>query len=459
MIKAKKIVILLLIFYLFLPQKIWAGIDFDKGKIIEDNDLFDCEDMSLVDIQKFLQKRNGTLQSYQAMDVNGQKKSAAEIIFDSANRHGINPKFLLVMLQKEQSLVEDDSPSQKQYDWATGYGVCDNCDPDDIKLSEYKGFGIQVDNAAALQKWYLENRNNGWLKFSGQTYVIDEQNIFIKNQATANLYNYTPHIAGNLNFWKIWNRWFNQKYPDGTLLQVKGQPGVWLIKDGFRRPFLTKSALVSRYNAKNIIFINQTELENYALGNPIKYANYSLLIDSKNNVYLLVDDILKPFESKEVLRIFGYNPEEFEPIIDAELSAFDIGEKIGLSSAYPAGALLQNKNNGGVYYVEDGVKHPVLSKDILQINFPKYKLTTVSTDELDKFIAGESVKLRDGELIKTADNPIVYAIANGEKHPIANADSFLRFGYKWQNIKIVKSESLANLALGDVLDYYEKNNN
>ncbi|MFA6536858.1 MAG: hypothetical protein WCT18_00490, partial [Patescibacteria group bacterium] len=312
--------------------------------------------------------------------------------------------------------------------------------------------GTQVDRAAGLQRWYVENSQNGWLKVKGGTYIIDGHTITIKNQATANLYNYTPHVAGNFNLWKIWNRWFNQKYPDGSLLQVKDEAGVWIIKQGLRRPFLTRSALISRYNVKNIIIVNKKEMEQYPLGNPIRYSNYSLLINPKQEVYLLVDDILRPFENKEVLRTLGYNPEEFEPITDQEFSSFAIGETIGMNSAYPVGALLQNKQNGAVFYVENGIKKPIITKDILKINYPKFKLTPVSPEELDKFTLGETVRLNDGELVKAKDNATVYVIGNGEKHPIANASVFKTLGYNWKNVQVVEPKSLENLPLGEVID-------
>jgi len=63
-------------------------------------------------------------------------KSAAQIIYDVAQSQGVNPRVLLVLLQKEQILVTDDWPVEIQYRSATGYGCPDTsvCD------SQYYGF-------------------------------------------------------------------------------------------------------------------------------------------------------------------------------------------------------------------------------------------------------------------------------------------------------------------------------
>ena len=49
-------------------------------------------------------------------------------------------------------------------------------------------------------------------------------------------------------------------------------------------------------------FEGKSELEKYPIGAPIKFANYSLFRTPDKEVYLLVDDKLRHFESAEVLR-------------------------------------------------------------------------------------------------------------------------------------------------------------
>jgi len=452
--KIKKTIVILIIVILgfasFTPRVLAA--DFDNGYIISDSDLTSYNSMTLAEIQTFLDNRAGTLGKFVTVDAFGVMRSAAEIIYQAAQTYKINPKFLLVMLQKEMSLVEDRTPKQSQYDWAMGYAVCDDCSVQDAGVLLSKGFGLQVDKAAGAQRWYIENTKNGWLKTPGKTYTIDGQTVTIQNQATANLYNYTPHILGNFNFWKIWNNWFSQFYPDGTLLQAEGEKTYWLLQNGMRREFASKTILVSRYDVNKVITISKNELQKYPVGTPIKFTNYSLLQTPDKNVYLLVDDQLRQFESNEVVRKIGYNPEEFEQITLEELNFFQLGEKITLETIYPSGKLLQDNKTGGVFFVQDGKKHPLITKDILKINFPNEKLKKVTTKDLDKYETFDSVKLPDGEIVKTAKESTVYIISNGTKRPVSSGSVFERLGYKWKNVKTVQEKTLSNLPLGAVIN-------
>lgn len=444
--------IFLIILFAFAPAILCFAVEFDGGYVISDSDMFDYQSMSLSDIQDFLKKKNGTLDDYIAPDKNNAMKSAAEIVWNASQEYKINPKFILVMIQKEQSVVEDDLPKATQYDWAAGYGVCDSCDLNDPALLVYKGFGTQIDRLAGSQRWYVEHKNDAWLKQAGKSYVIDGQNVLISNQATANLYNYTPHIKGNYLYWQIWNRWFTQTYPDSSLLQAQGEPGIWLIQNGQRRPFFSKGAFLSRYDFASVVVVSKNELNKYEIGAPIKFPNYSLLQSPLDEVFLLDNDKLRPFESKEVWKTLGFNPEEFEDISFDEFSKYELGEAITLSSAYPTGALLQDRKTGGVFFVQNGNKYPLITKDILKINYPKYKIIPVTFSELEKYPRIDSVKLKDGVLARTPESPAVYAISNGQKRPILSGEVFDKLGYKWENVKVVEEKSLSNLALGEFVE-------
>lgn len=156
-------------------------------------------------------------------------KSAAQIIYEVGQSCGVNPAVLLVMLQKEQALITDTWPWKIQYRSAMGYGCPDTAPCD----AEYYGFFNQVYNAARQFRYYAKNptyynhragRNNNIL-FNPNS-ACGSSSVFIENQATAGLYNYTPYqpnqaalnnlygigdncsAYGNRNFWRMFNDWF-----------------------------------------------------------------------------------------------------------------------------------------------------------------------------------------------------------------------------------------------------------
>lgn len=166
----------------------------------------------------------------------GGTKSAAQIVYDVSQSCGINPQVLIVLLQKEQSLVTDDWPWKVQYDNATGFACPDTapCDP------AYEGFFYQVYNAArqyrVYQKYpqdynYQAGRDNR-IYWHPDLARCGSSTVRIQNQATAGLYIYTPYRPnqaaldnlygtgdscssyGNRNFWRLFRDWFGSTYAD-----------------------------------------------------------------------------------------------------------------------------------------------------------------------------------------------------------------------------------------------------
>jgi hypothetical protein len=210
---------------------------------------------------------------------------------------------------------------------------------------------------------------------------------------------------------------------------------------------------MTRFADAKIIEVSKNDLQRYEIGYPIKYANYSLLKSLTGKIYLIVNDEKKEIESAEVFRTIGYNEDEVIAVTDEELSYYEDGRKITLDSVYPQGALLQDKTTGGVYYVEDGIKYPIWTKDILNINYKNYKLTKVSSAELDKYVtAANGVKLKDGTLIKLAADSKVYVISNGQRRWLANESTFNQLGYNWSDIITVNDKVFSLHPQGDDLD-------
>jgi hypothetical protein len=179
-------------------------------------------------------------------------ESAARIIYRVSQSCNINPQVLIVMLQKEQSLVTHTWPSKWRYDAALGQGCPDggvSCDP------KFVGFFHQVYGAARQMQIYMEGV---WFKWyaPGKTWnllwhppfevspgvwkdLCGSSPVYIANKATSALYYYTPYQPnasalaagwgegdscasyGNRNFYNYFTDWFGST-------QVAGMPGPGL---------------------------------------------------------------------------------------------------------------------------------------------------------------------------------------------------------------------------------------
>jgi hypothetical protein len=142
----KKFIILSFVFLVF-AQTASAEAVFNPNYIISDYDVTNSRTMTQLEIQRFLESKNSYLANYFCTDNTGRSLRASEAIYNVATTNLVNPRFILVLLQKEQSLVESATPpTPRQLDWATGYGC-----PDGAACNvRWQGFWKQI-NSASLQ--------------------------------------------------------------------------------------------------------------------------------------------------------------------------------------------------------------------------------------------------------------------------------------------------------------------
>lgn len=267
--------------------------DFNAARIIDDGVFFNSNTMNTGDIQNFLnakvpscragytclksysQSFNSTAADAYCGGITGGTKSAADIIFNVSRACGVNPQVLIVLLQKEQSLILDDWPLDSQYRIATGYGCPDTAACD----STYYGFFNQVYNAGRQFKRYTQQPQLFNYAVGRTSYILFNPNsacggtnIAIQSAATAALYNYTPYqpnagalayklsggryyssahpdcgAYGNLNFWQLFNNWFGPTLLDGfTLARNTSDDTQWVIFGNVRQ-YVPSAEIISAW--------------------------------------------------------------------------------------------------------------------------------------------------------------------------------------------------------------------
>ncbi|SDK97169.1 hypothetical protein SAMN05216282_12041 [Cryobacterium psychrotolerans] len=223
-----------------------APVAFNPGLIISDYNFFNPSAMTEEEIQAFLEARtcspadsssclweyreSTTAQPNQGSGhctryAAARNEPASRIIAKVARACTISPRVLLVLMQKEQSLIT--RPTASGYLRATGYACPDTADCD----ARYFGFFNQVYRAAWQFRQYTQEPERAYkigtvdVGFHPDA-ACGAEPVGIQNQATANLYNYTPYqpnsallarpgtdgdscsAFGNLNFWRFYTRWF-----------------------------------------------------------------------------------------------------------------------------------------------------------------------------------------------------------------------------------------------------------
>ncbi|AMB57826.1 hypothetical protein AWU67_01925 [Microterricola viridarii] len=243
---------------------------FDPGNIISDYNFFNSWAMTEAEIQSFLDRtifapcENSNCLNVLKMNTpnaswswgtcapyaGAANESAARIIYKVQRACGLSAKVILVTLQKEQSLITRNGPSNEILRKAMGMG----CPDTDVCDSQYYGFFNQVYAAARQIVWYTNPDSSMYKskKFEvGQVKPVQlhpnagcgAPGVKIGNVATAALYHYTPYQPngpalaagwgssgdpcssyGNRNFSLYYNEWFGSptSSPSPTAQRIAG---------------------------------------------------------------------------------------------------------------------------------------------------------------------------------------------------------------------------------------------
>lgn len=334
-----------------------SGSSFNAARIIDDSVFFNGNSISSSDIQLFLNSKvqtcdtNGTQDSTHWNDVAnryytraewgsingypapytclksfsqdspakpaetglcnaypGGTRSAADIIYQVGLSCGISQRALIVLLEKEQSLITDSWPWSIQYRSASGYGCPDTAPCD----SEYYGFFNQVYNAARQFKRYARDESQFRYRAFRDNYIqynpdpnCGGSTVGIQNQATAGLYNYTPYqpnasalanlygdgdgcgAYGNRNFWRMYNDWFGPttNNDDYWVLVKHPTDGRYFIATNYAIHYVPNQQALDDWGLSNVqpTTVTVEFITSRTYGSPLN----RLLRDKYGNIFLM----------------------------------------------------------------------------------------------------------------------------------------------------------------------------
>jgi hypothetical protein len=306
----------------------------------------------------------------------GGQKSSAQIIYDVAQSCGVSPKVLLVLLQKEQSLISDDWPWPIQYRSATGFGCPDTAPCD----SEYYGFFNQVYNAARIYKKYARDaslynfrvgRNNNVLYHPNGS--CGSSSVYLENQATTGLYTYTPYqpnqsalnnlygtgdgcsAYGNRNYWRMYNDWFGSTH--GALIRT-AESGSLYYSDGERRYYIPDAGFIHEYGlgAADVRIISQQELNALPLASGT-YSNslgYVIKSSSSDTLYLVSGGSKIPITSMSAFTNLGFTNDMIRVLSPSVVN------RLYTSTSYASPFI--RTANGAVYKIESGKRRAIFEQ-------------------------------------------------------------------------------------------------
>ena len=372
---------------------------FDPGLIISDSVFYDFGTMKVADIQRFLESKVPTckaksgdptcLKNYveDIVEKPGEDgkclpmaakpaQTAAQIIYEVARACSINPKVLLVTLQKEQGLIQSVNPTPYMYKAAMGFG-CPDSDPA-ICGKVHSGLFNQLYKAAGQLQWYGDPRGSFTYMKVGRTSNVryspnascGTKPVLIKSIATTALYYYTPYTPndaalknlygtgdscsayGNRNFWRFYTDWFGSTIGGGFLLK-SATSGTYLIVDNNKYLVTDLDLLAAISPLGPVGTISQEYLNTF-----VDSGELSRVVKSVTGQYYFVEGGKKfTFSSCDLVAQFALDCAKAVQLTASQLAAFANG---GSMTTYVPG------DGSSTFLIKDGTKREVLDQASVQ---------------------------------------------------------------------------------------------
>jgi len=423
------------------PAQAASGADFDPGMIISDAKFYDGDAMSQGDIQGFLRARVPScasgyvcLSTYvestparaadsRCSSLQASRLSGADIVYWVGRACGVSQSALLVLLEKEQGLVTDATPTDRQFRSATGYGCPDTAACDSL----YYGFFNQVYNAAHQFKVY-QSTPTRWNYQAGRSNRIlwhpnadcGSSQVTIRNQATAGLYIYTPYQPnaaalrnlygtgdscssyGNRNFWRLYTDWFGSTSdgPVSSFVKTATDDTVFLVSGGQKHQVPDFGVYQSLSALGGISTVPRSYLDARGTGAP---ASELVRDPSTGSVALVQADRRHRFGSCDLVASYGYGC--------GDAVNLDPGQLASVPDAGEMSAFFVLPGSPVTYLLTGGTRYPVSTwSAVLGLNDGRSPfVATMRAGVASRYPVGHAA-LEPGTLAKASNSPDVYVV-------------------------------------------------
>jgi len=469
------------------PAAALNGSMFDPGLIISDSVFYDFGTMSVADIQRFLDgrvaacraaaDRPGCIKDYRlstpgATGSPGRCESvpaksnitAAELIYDIARACGINPRVILVKLQKEQGLITSTDPSPRAYDFALGMDCPDS--PSGCSAAS-AGFFWQLYKGVGQLNWYSNPAGSfTWLRpgsvISRPYYPnrpsCGSQSFTLQNKATAALYYYTPYVPnqaaltnlystgdscssyGNRNFWRFFSDWFGSPIGGGFLLKAaKGD--TYFIVDEVKYRVPDSFLLSSLAPLGPIGEISKDYLDSFVTMGDMT----PLIKDATASTYWFVDNSKRmSFSTCEQVAAFGLNCSSAVTVTSTQFTALENGGQV-------TNVVVGAKNDR--YLVEAGQLREILNDaSAAEASVPLTASSPIRREALNYLPIGVPIA-SNGSLVGNRETGALGVVADGSFFGIDPATATdVNFGVWFKGAgSTLSPQSIQALSVGPVI--------
>jgi hypothetical protein len=298
--------------------------------------------------------------------------------------------------------------------------------------SKYKNYIYQVDSLPKIYKIFSGTRQS----YSDLPTYVNMGGVYQKSavisQSQLDLFSESRFL----------------KYPDGSLLQVKDNPTIYLIQDGKKRnlDITAKQFTALGFDFARVRIVQEGDLANYPESEKIKYGTDKQILSDGQRVFLIQSGKKRWIPSAVLFTALGYSWSKVKPAA-ADLKSYLDGAIL----TYPDGTLLQSVGNEAVYLVSGGKLSRFISAEIfLNLKYAWSKVKKIPVEELAYYPLGDFVKYKEGTLIRPKDENNVYLISSRQPQ-VVDGPTFKKKKYKWANVLVISAQDFRVLYRGEVL--------
>ena len=361
---------------------------------------------------------------------------AADIIAKVGSSCNISQRVLLVLLEKEQSLVTLTNPGSGRYLSATGFNCPDTapCDPN------VAGFFYQIYYAARQFQNYAQNPTR-WNYQAGRVNSIlyspvkstcpnpPRGDVFIQNKATAGLYIYTPYQPnaaalsnlygsgdgcssyGNRNFWRLFTDWFGPTTPASTLLRTVDNATLYLVAGDTKYPIASVSVWIALAPLGPVGYVSQQYLDSLPTGHNVGRT----IRDPGGTIYFVDSGIKLPLTSCAQAADYGAScaPTGYVQLSDIQSAAFATG---------PTLSNVLGTVEGARYYIHSGTKAEILDDQSQVAAGIPLGMNVLSENAVADLPLVAPI-VRDGTFVVSRGVGSTSLLAGGKSYPVAATDT------------------------------------
>lgn len=177
--------------------------------------------------------------------------------------------------------------------------------------------------------------------------------------------------------------------------------------------------------------------------NEFRTQSQSFYNEYKNNIYKVGETLYEIVDGDKII-VFRTDGKNIVTISQTQLDIFPL-----LSVGRHPNSTLIKTNNSGIAFLENNYKRPIINPEVFNSRFQWSQVVSISSSEWDGYPEGLPITLRDGTLVRANGENDIYVISNGGRRWISGPALFETLGYKWNDVRVISSQTLTLHSLGD----------